>query len=104
VTIDAICQDEPPNDGIPTISIDGGGVGTASGTVRTERSGSAQNPGNGRVYRIFFTATDGGSGAVCSGQVTVGIPFGMNQAAVDDGALFDSTKSNGAACPVPPPQ
>ncbi len=104
VTIDAICQDEPPNDGIPTISIDGGGVGTASGTVRTERSGSAQNPGNGRVYRIFFTATDGGSGAVCSGQVTVGIPFVMNQAAVDNGALFDSTKSNGAACPVPPPQ
>ena len=104
VTIDAICQDEPPNDGIASIAIDGSGVGTASGMVRTERGGSTQNPGNGRVYRIFFTATDGGSGAVCSGQVTVGIPFGMNQAAVDDGALFDSTKSNGAACPVPPPQ
>jgi len=51
-----------------------------------------------------FTATDGGSGGVCSGQVTVSIPFSTNQAAVDNGALFDSTKSNGAACPVPPPQ
>ena len=40
--------------------IDGAGVGTASGMVRTERSGSAQNPGNGRVYHIFFTPTDGG--------------------------------------------
>jgi hypothetical protein len=104
VTIDAICQDEPPNDGFAAMAIDGAGVGTASGAVRTERSGSAQSPGNGRVYHIFFTATDGGSGGVCSGQVTVSIPFSTNQAAVDNGALFDSTKSNGAACPVPSPQ
>lgn len=61
--------------------------------VRAERSGSKKNPGNGRVYHIAFTATDGHGGS-CDGTVTVGVPHDQRGAgAVDDGPLFDSTTS-----------
>jgi len=99
ITIDAICQDESTtSEGIPAYAIDGDGVGTSTASVRAERDGVRQNPGNGRVYHIFFTATDGHPGGSCSGEVKVGVPFYATLAAVDNGALFDSTKSNGAAC------
>jgi len=52
-----------------------------------------QDTGNGRVYHIRFTATDGLLS--CSGEVTVGVPHdqGQRSVAVDDGALYDSTKA-----------
>ena len=89
ITIDAIYQDEPvngPDDG--DTAPDGEGVGTSTALVRAERDGE----GNGRYYHIFFTATDT-DGHFCSGEVLVSVPIsqGEDGAAIDDGALFDST-------------
>src|SRR5258706_2876255 len=76
ITIDAICQDEATNaEGIAAYAIDGSGVGTSTASVRSERTGQRQSPGNGRVYHIFFTANDGRPGGMCSGEVKVGVPF-----------------------------
>jgi hypothetical protein len=55
--------------------------------LRAERSGT----GNGRVYRISFSASDG-VGGVCSGQVTVCVPHdrGNESICVDNGQVYDS--------------
>lgn len=89
ISIDTIFQDEAvlaPGSG--NTSPDGGGIGTSTAQVRAERAGG----GNGRVYHIGFTADDGNGGS-CTGAVQVSVPKsqGANGAAVDDGALFDST-------------
>lgn len=87
ITIDNIYQDEPvATPGSGSTSPDGWGVDTATAHVRAERAGG----GNGRVYHIGFTAEDG-RGDSCSGEVLVGVPHSDNEAAVDDGALYDST-------------
>ena len=52
ITITGIRQDEPVGRG--NLSPDGQGVGTSTAEVRSERSGK----GDGRVYHIYFTATD----------------------------------------------
>ena len=60
----------------------------ANGTVllRAERDGS----GDGRVYRIHFTASDlEGSSA---GVVTVTVPHSKRSIAVDSGMAYDSTR------------
>lgn len=86
ITITGIFQDEAVDaPGSGDTSPDGQGVGTATAQVRSERVGG----GNGRVYHISFTASDGR--ASCSGEVTVGVPASRKGVAVDDGALFDST-------------
>ncbi|MGD2177972.1 MAG: hypothetical protein PVG71_09140, partial [Anaerolineae bacterium] len=70
ITVDSIFQDEPLHSpGSGSTSPDGRGVGTATAQVRAERDGG----GNGRVYHIDFTATDG-HGGTCSGAVLVGVP------------------------------
>jgi uncharacterized repeat protein (TIGR01451 family) len=52
--------------------------------LRAERSGT----GDGRVYRVSFTVTDG-LGGECSGVVTVGVPHDQRgQPAVDSGDVF----------------
>jgi hypothetical protein len=88
ITIDSIFQDEAvdaPDSG--NTAPDGQGVGTATAQVRAERVGS----GNGRVYHISFTASDGNGGS-CSGEVLVGVPLSQGGGPpVDDGPLFDST-------------
>jgi hypothetical protein len=56
--------------------------------VRAERRGNGN--GNGRVYTIYFTATDGRGGST-PGQVKVRVPKRLNSPAVDDGANFAST-------------
>lgn len=87
VTIDSIRQDEAVNaNGSGNTSPDGAGVGTSTAQVRAERVGG----GNGRVYTIGFSASDG-NGGVCSGTVTVGVPPNKKGAAVNDGPTFDST-------------
>ena len=92
ITIDSIFQDEAvdaPGSGFT--SPDGQGMGTATAEVRAERVGG----GNGRVYHIGFTASDG-NGGLCSGVVLVGVPFDPSLGpAVDDGALYDSTQEVG---------
>ena len=89
ITIDSIFQDEPVNaQGSGNTSVDGRGIGTATAEVRAERAGG----GNGRVYHISFTASDG-PGGTCSGVVQVGVPKSSKRTPIDDGPLFDSTVS-----------
>lgn len=89
IVITGITQDEPviqPMESNPT-SPDGAGVGTSVATVRAERAGT----GNGRVYRISFTASDN-NGGTSSGTVYVGVRHDQNSGpAVDSGAVYDST-------------
>jgi hypothetical protein len=57
--------------------------------IRAERDGG----GNGRVYRVSFSADDG-QGGTCTGTVEVGVPKSMKpgNAPVDDGQSYDSTQ------------
>lgn len=92
ITITGIMQDEPVNAvGDGSTSPDGAGVGTSTAQVRAERSGT----GNGRVYEISFTASDGRGGS-CGGTVAVGVRHSQGKGpkggpAVNDGATYDST-------------
>ena len=90
IHVDSVFQDEPTN-GLGSgdtpidaniINIDG------SVLLRAERSGQ----GNGRVYHINFTASDG-VGGTCSGHATVCVPRNQGSGAkcVDEGQLYDST-------------
>ena len=96
ISIRQILQDEPTNifsDG--NTPIDGGGVGTAQAWVRAERSGAKRAAGNGRVYEIFFEASDN-RGKFCTGSVKVGVPHDQGHGpAVDDGKRYDSTVAGG---------
>lgn len=87
ITIDQVLQDEPTaGTGSGDTPIDA--VICAGGTVllRAERDGS----GDGRVYRIHFTASDlEGSSA---GVVTVTVPHSKRGTAVESGMTFDSTR------------
>jgi hypothetical protein len=90
LTIDSIFQDELTDEpGSGNTAPDGFGVGTDTASLRAERSGKL----NGRVYHIGFIALDG-QGASCSGSVAVSVPHdkGKKGAAVDEGALVDSTQ------------
>ncbi len=89
IAVTGITQDEPTDgSGGGDTGPDGFGVGTSQAQVRAERSGS----GNGRVYAVHFSASDG-EGGVCSGSVSVGVPHdqGKGSVPVDDGQLYDST-------------
>lgn len=87
ITITGVTQDEPTNgQGDGDTAIDS--IIQSDGTVlvRSERSGK----GNGRVYRISFTASDIEGSA--SGVVKVSVPKSKKtEAAVDSGGSFDST-------------
>ncbi len=89
IVVNSIFQDEAVDaPGSGNTAPDGMGVGTDTAQVRAERAGN----GNGRVYHIFFTAYDV-HGNSCSGELLVTVPKsqGANGAAIDDGALYDST-------------
>jgi hypothetical protein len=96
VTITRILQDEPTETlGDGSTPVDGAGVGTARAFVRSERSGTPRVPGNGRVYEIFFTVSDGKGGS-CESSVTVGVPHDQASGpAIDDGVRYDSTVAAG---------
>jgi hypothetical protein len=86
--ITGVRQDEPTNNkGDGDTPVDAAGVGTPAAQVRAERTGS----GNGRVYHIFYSATDN-VGASCNGEVTVGVPRdqGKGSMPVDGGPIFNS--------------
>jgi hypothetical protein len=91
-----ILQDEPTNTlGDGETWIDGGGLGTPLAWVRAERTGTPRVPGNGRVYEIQFSASDG-RGGTCSGTVFVGVPHDQGKGpALDDGIRYDSTVAGG---------
>lgn len=85
--IDRIRQDEPTNglgdgDSCP----DATGIGSNTAQLRAERSGT----GDGRVYTIFFTATDA-RGASNTGLVKVASPHSQGKSAIDNGPNIDST-------------
>ncbi len=87
ITVTSVTQDEPATglgqgDTGPDAVLQGSTV-----LIRAERSGT----GNGRVYRIHFTATDGQGGS-CQGSVTVSVPQsqGKNGGAVDSGQNYNS--------------
>ena len=97
IAITRILQDEPTDTmGDGSTAIDGGIIGTSRAWVRAERAGTPRVPGNGRVYEIFFVATDP-DGANCASSVTVGVPHdrGKKGPAVDDGIRYDSTVPRG---------
>jgi hypothetical protein len=87
IAVTSVYQDEP------TVGTAGGdaapdAVIQPDGTVllRAERASS----GNGRVYHVGFTASDGYGGS-CSSTVTVCVPITKNGSCIDGGALYDST-------------
>jgi uncharacterized repeat protein (TIGR01451 family) len=89
LTITGVTQDEPINGlGDGDTSPDAT-VGPASNKVnlRAERSGL----GDGRVYRIAFTGSDG-LGGTCVGVAIVGVPHdqGGGSIAIDSGFVFPS--------------
>jgi hypothetical protein len=97
IRIARVLQDEPTNtDGDGSTWIDGGGIGTSQAWVRAERSGTPKVPGNGRVYEIFFDASDN-RGKSCTGTVKVGVPHdqGNKHVLIDDGKRYDSTVAGG---------
>jgi hypothetical protein len=86
ITITGVTQDEPTNglgDGDTAIDAVINGDGTV--LLRSERSGK----GDGRVYRVSFTASDlEGS---TSGVVKVFVPHSVKKPAIDSLSIFNST-------------
>ena len=89
LTIIGVTQDEP---------VKGHGVGHTSPDariidlpkrdrvrIRAER----KLHGNGRVYQVKFTASDGFES--CEGYVNVGVPRRKGHRPIDDGQIYDST-------------
>jgi hypothetical protein len=64
----------------------------ANGSVdlRKDRGVGATNPGNGRVYRIHFTAS-GPGGQSCQGDVNVFAPKTLATPVVQDPIVWDAT-------------
>lgn len=94
ITITGIWQDEKlDSTGDGQFSPDGYGIGGSTAWIRAERNGHGNKaPGNGRVYKILFTATDGKGGS-CDGSVLWTVPHdqGQRAAAINDGTTVDST-------------
>jgi hypothetical protein len=67
---------------------DASGLGTSTARLRASRL----NGGDGRVYRLSFTATDP-RGAACTGAVRVCVPPAQGGTCGDGGARVDSTQS-----------
>jgi hypothetical protein len=91
ITVTSITQDEPVNtrgDGNTcpdALIVDG------QGSVRAERTGVPSIPGNGRVYAVNFTASDG-RGGECRGTVRVCVPHDQGHpTCIDDGQRYSST-------------
>ncbi len=58
--------------------------------LRKDRGVSSTNAGNGRVYRVSFTATDPG-GLSCVGSVDVTVPRTLATGTVIDAVVWDAT-------------
>ena len=90
ISVTGVTQDEPvrgtgDGDSSPDATIVSGGTAD-SALLRRERSGT----GNGRVFTVNFTASDGFES--CSGAVKVSVQHSRNgTGAVDDGQAFNST-------------
>jgi len=98
IEVFGVTQDEPLN-------IEGDGNTCADAvivdgvaSVRAERTGDPNIPGNGRVYWLSFVASDG-MGGKCKGRISVCVPHDMGQgeSCIDDGQFYDSL----GECPEP---
>lgn len=82
--IDAVTQDEPVtargDNTFPDAEFTPDGADSNQVRVRAERD----HQGNGRVYRIAYTVSDGRGGS-CDGIAKVGVPRKKADSAVDDG-------------------
>jgi hypothetical protein len=88
ISVLGVGQDEPTNDvGDGNFCPDSGPLGSATVQLRAERQGT----GDGRVYHIFFSATDP-DGFSCSGEVTTCVPHDQGRGAmcIDEGPSYDS--------------
>lgn len=88
ISVVTVRQDEPLNDVGDGNTAPDAVVHNHTVLLRAERSGS----GNGRVYHVGFHAES--PGGRCEGTVKVFVPHDMRKpiGAVDEGALFDSTR------------
>jgi hypothetical protein len=89
ITINTVMSDEASNmDGVsfPDAVIHAGGTVD----LRKDRGVSATNPGNGRVYRIHFTAANA-AGQTCSADVDVFAPKTLATPVVVDPIVWDAT-------------
>jgi hypothetical protein len=85
ITFPAVTQDEPVNglgdgDTSPDAAVSGNQI-----LLRAERAGT----GNGRVYVVHFTATDGQGGS-CNGTVKVSVPHSKKDTAGEGPQLYNS--------------
>ncbi|MEO7513783.1 MAG: T9SS type A sorting domain-containing protein, partial [Gemmatimonadaceae bacterium] len=89
VTVTGVTQDEAIDESGDGATCSDAVVVNGSAQVRAERSGK----GNGRVYHIAFTATDGHGGS-CDGAVSVCVPHDQRPGAtcVDDGQAVNSLR------------
>ena len=97
ITITNITSDEPTatdkGSGGAKHAPDAIGVSTDTASVRAERSGR----GDGRVYVIYFTASDGRGGTCEGGSVVVKVPHDQSDKtcpAIDSGQDYDATERN----------
>jgi hypothetical protein len=83
IRVVAVTEDEP-------LSSPGGDAVIASGaTVDSVLLRAVRDmPGNGRVYRVVFTASDGVE--ACTGSVVVEVPKDRNGTAIDDGQNYNA--------------
>jgi hypothetical protein len=91
IVVTGIMQDESVAAlGSGNTSPDGTGVGTSTAQIRAERAG----PGTGRIYFIFFSATNS-QGAECTGSVSAFVPHDQGQGftPIDTGVRVDSTQT-----------
>ncbi len=95
IRVESVFQDEPTlgrGEGLScNFCPDALWTGGPSVQLRAERDPA----GNGRVYRVNFSATDGRTG-FCRGTVTVCVPHDQARACVDDGPAYYS-----GDCPFP---
>lgn len=96
IVVTSITSDEPTATikgagGAVVHVADATGVGTNTANVRAERSGT----GDGRVYEITFSASDGKASSI--GKVRVKVPHDQSDKtcpAVDNGQIYDATQNN----------
>ncbi len=87
ITITSVTQDEPTNGlGDGDTAVDAIIKPNGKVLLRAERSGN----GNGRVYRVYFTATNAAGSS--TGMVKVGVPHSKKSTAVDSGGVYISTQ------------
>jgi hypothetical protein len=88
ISIQGVRQDEPTSAaGENKMCPDASPVGQSTVSLRAERDGN----GNGRVYHLYFTATDP-DGYSCAGEVRSCVPHdqGKGSKCIDGGALYNS--------------